>query len=213
MMAQPRRAQEKEEQSPRGSRRMYTLYTQKSFPGQELVVSALMFLAIRSNDHYSWSSQHLCVLNSERIQEILHCVRPNKEMLISTCLRMKQLLLLSFYDVLSANSEEPSWRQLRREMGPTWRDGKYLTWCWWARFRSWHSAPCQVNCGRGSGCAWTLTSLLSMTADFCLFTGLSQTELQASQNGGYQWQQGVVSKRASYKCRVVHEVGWQSPGT
>lgn len=41
---------------------------------------------------------------------MLHSVRPNKEMLISTCLRMRQLLLLSFYDVLSANSEEPSWR-------------------------------------------------------------------------------------------------------
>lgn len=50
------------------------------------------------------------MLNSERTQDMLHSVRPSKEMLISTCLHMRQLLLLSFYDVLSANSEEPSWR-------------------------------------------------------------------------------------------------------
>jgi len=36
-------------------------------------------------------------------------------------------LLLSFYDVSSANNQEPSRRQLRHQVGSTWRDGKYLT--------------------------------------------------------------------------------------
>lgn len=42
---------------------------------------------------------------------------------------MRGLLLLGFYDVSSADIQKSGWRQIGRQVGSTWKDGKYLTWC------------------------------------------------------------------------------------
>lgn len=42
---------------------------------------------------------------------------------------MRGLLLLDFYDVSSADIQKSGWRQMGHQVGSTWKDGKYLTWC------------------------------------------------------------------------------------
>lgn len=153
---------EKEEQSPRGRGELShppCVPSRSSRVGCSwLVVSALMFLAINNNDNFNKSSWCLSVLISERIQDLLHCVRHNRQMLISTCLHMRELLLLGFYDASSADIQKSGWRQIGHQVRSAWKDGKYLTWCWWGGFQSWLSVfikrimaevvgvfePCQV---------------------------------------------------------------------